>query len=333
MNSDIVPLYVEQFLERLENVRPTRNGWDACCPCPEHNHDGDQNPSLRITLGDDDRILVKCRVGCQTDAVLDALNLDWVDLFPPQDEEEICLEGLNPSATAPTRRPKPTEEADLALYDRAYQLLLSQLPLDEDHHGNLRRRGLADSEIDRRGYGSLRNTVRGLAARAVHQQLGDAVFGVPGFVQGAFGVTLDGEATGLLIPVRDLHGRVVALKIRRATEPRYVYLTSSGSGPSPGSPVHVPLGIPMTASTVRITEGELKADVAFVLDGTPTIVVPGVTQWRPALPLLETLGARTAVLSFDAMDVLNKVSVFQQTEAFFSELEQLGFNVQMEVWQ
>ena len=64
------------------------------------------------------------------------------------------------------------------------------------------------------------------------------------------------------------------------------YSIQAGRGTSPGSPVHVPLGIVAPALVVRLTEGELKADVCTALDNTPTIGVPGVTQWRGALPRL-----------------------------------------------
>jgi hypothetical protein len=233
-----------------------------------------------------------------------------------------------PSGTV-LQRPQ-TANADLC--HRAYSLLLEQLPLAEEHRADLRRRGLPDKESDRRGYGSLRNMDRGRAAKKAHEQLGDDVFGVPGFVHAEFGVTLHGESTGLLIPVRDMHGRIRAIKIRRQRDPKYVYLTGGDEGPSPGSPVHVPLGITPPAVLVRVTEGELKSDVCTALDGTPTIGVPGVTQWRPTIELLKALGARTVILSFDAPDVHSKPPVFEQTEAFWQELTGHGYQVELEDW-
>jgi hypothetical protein len=143
---------------------------------------------------------------------------------------------------------------------------------------------------------------------------------------------LHGTATGLLVPVRDHHGHVVALKIRRTGDPKYVYLTGPESGPSPGSPVHVPVGLELPAPVLRVTEGELKADVCTTLDTIPTIGVPGVTQWRPAIQLLRALGASTVILAFDAPDVHTKPSVFEQTELFWLELNKAGFAVELEDW-
>src|SRR5262249_14859149 len=116
------------------------------------------------------------------------------------------------SDAAPAARP---EKADAELCHRAYQTLLEQLTLTGDHRDDLRRRGLSDIEIDRRGYRSFRNVDRGRAAKAVHHELGDAVLAVPGFVRGEFGVTLHGESTGLLVPVRDAQGLIQAIKLRR----------------------------------------------------------------------------------------------------------------------
>jgi hypothetical protein len=319
---------VRRVLSKLRGVRPTRDGWDAVCPCPDHGRHGDQHPSLRVTLGEDGRLLLKCRVGCPTDAVLEAAGLEWEDLFPTDDP------GAAEPAAAPAcpveRTPPQTADGDCC--HRAYAALLQQLPLSEDHRQDLRRRGLPDAEIDRRGYGTLRNVDRGCAARAVHQLLGDAVLGVPGFVRGTYGVTLQGEATGLLIPVRDLQGRIQAIKIRRASDPKYVYLTGGPDGPSPGSPVHVPLGVTPLAPVVRVTEGELKADVCQALDGTPTIGVPGVTKWRGILPLLKVLQTRTVVLAYDAPDVHTKPRVFEQAAALRLTLKGEGFEVEMEDW-
>jgi hypothetical protein len=325
-----VPAHMRRVLGKLRGVRPTRDGWDACCPVPDHNKDGDQTPSLRVTLGEDGRVLLKCRVGCQTDGVLQAAGLEWQDLFATDDAGAV---GPTATPACPVDQ-APPQKADGDCCHRVYAALLQQLPLSEDHRQDLRRRGLPDVEIDRRGYGSLRNVDRGRAARVVRQLLGDAVLGVPGFVQGEFGTTLQGEATGLLVPVRDLQGRIQAIKIRRAAaaEPKYLYLTGGPDGPSPGAPIHVPLGVTPPAPVVRVTEGELKADVCQALDGIPTIGCPGASQWRGILPLLKVLQARTVVIAFDAPDVHNKAPVFEQAEAFWRRLMDEQYEGEVEDW-
>jgi hypothetical protein len=70
---------VERFLNRLSQVRPTPNGWNACCPAHEDTH-----PSLGIAVAGDGAILLKCRSkGCSCAAIVAALGLTLADLFPP----------------------------------------------------------------------------------------------------------------------------------------------------------------------------------------------------------------------------------------------------------
>jgi hypothetical protein len=116
--------------------------------------------------------------------VLDALGLDWPDLFSG-DADEAAQE-TNENVTVTTTNPDQTtvavgrpDVADPDLIDRAYTLLLKQLPLASEHKDDLIRRGLSEVEIARRGYASLRNINRGRAAKAVHEHLGDSVLGVP----------------------------------------------------------------------------------------------------------------------------------------------------------
>jgi hypothetical protein len=54
--------------------------WAAKCPA----HD-DRSPSLSIGEGTDGRVVLICRAGCDTPAVLSAAGLSWRDLFsgPP----------------------------------------------------------------------------------------------------------------------------------------------------------------------------------------------------------------------------------------------------------
>jgi hypothetical protein len=74
-----VPEHVQRLLDCLENVRPTPNGWDARCPAH-----GDNKPSLGIAVGDDGRILLRCRSqGCSTQQICQALSLPLSALFPP----------------------------------------------------------------------------------------------------------------------------------------------------------------------------------------------------------------------------------------------------------
>ena len=67
-----------EFLSHFENVRQTGpNQWEARCRC----HD-DQRNSLSIGKGDDDRRLIHCHAGCDTEDILKVVGLTMDDLFP-----------------------------------------------------------------------------------------------------------------------------------------------------------------------------------------------------------------------------------------------------------
>src|SRR5208337_3045149 len=175
------PLYLERVLRKLDHEQVGQDSWVAICPCPDHGQNGDQDPSLSIALGEDGRILMTCRVGCPTEAVLEALGLDWKDLFRLGHMGETANETITTVAKSKTN--SSPEKAEVDLCARAYLLLLENLVLSEEHREDLHRRGLDDADIAKRNYRSLRNIDRGRVARSVHSQLGKGVLGVPGFVQ------------------------------------------------------------------------------------------------------------------------------------------------------
>ncbi len=258
---------------------------------------------------------------------------------------EYYLHRLDGAAPPPPAPPPPAfgpapDRADADTLHRVYSALLARLQLSEAHLDNLRGRGLTDDEIGRRGYKSLPVHGRAALARALREQFGDSVLSIPGFIvkTGAGAkpyVTLAGAA-GMLVPVRDAVGHVVALLSRRdeaAVSGKYSYLSSvKCGGPGPGAPVHVPLGVAAPAEIVRVTEGALKSDLALALSGLPTIGLPGVAAWRPALPMLRELGARTVRLAYD-MDAQDKPAVARPLAALAEALAAAGFAVELERWE
>lgn len=209
----------------------------------------------------------------------------------------------------PRWTPPPTAvRAGPADLDRVYRALLAQLPLAAAHRQGLEARGLNPAAIRAGGYRSLPVPGRGAMARALAERFEPHVLmAVPGIQEreraGRRWLTVGGAA-GLVVPVRDVESRVVALKVR-ADNPldpanRYSYLSSTRyGGPSPGTPVHVPVG-GTRSRVVRVTEGELKADVATHLSATTTVSVAGVGTWRSALPVLERLEPESVLVAFDA---------------------------------
>jgi hypothetical protein len=243
-----------------------------------------------------------------------------------------------PSAPLPAPGDLAPQRADPDTLHRVYSALLAALPLSTAHRDHLRRRGLPDDVIDRAGYRTLLLPGRARMARELRERFGDQVLRVPGFIvrqrDGRHYLTLAG-AVGLLVPVRDTAGRVVALQVRRddtGDGPRYSWVSSTRyGGPGPGTPIHVPLGLTGPCPLVRITEGALKADVASALSGLPTIGTAGVSSWQPALPILRELGAVTLRLALDA-DAHDKPAVARALAALAEALAAEGLAVELERW-
>lgn len=246
--------------------------------------------------------------------------------------------------------------ADPDTLDKVYRALLKELTLSAVHRENLRKRGLNDEEINLREYRTLIGPGRSRLAKTMVSKFGDDVCKkVPGLFikQGERSPywTLAGS-TGIIIPLRDVRGRVVALKVRAdkpGRGPKYSYITSSGrmgavqDGPSPMPIVHLPVGSCSSHNDcndfdngsavikVRLTEGELKADIATVLSGHLTISIPGVSIWRPAVPVLKKLAPKKILLAFDA-DAQDNYNVARALQNTAVALQTEGFDVELETW-
>lgn len=114
---------INRVLGRLSGVEKSGVSWKARCPLPGHGQKrGDRNPSLHGSEGDDGRVLLKCRVGCSTDAMLDAAGLIWGDLFPRSVRSE-------PTAVWRIKDAQGTEQATHVRFDRPTdKRLLWKLP-------------------------------------------------------------------------------------------------------------------------------------------------------------------------------------------------------------
>lgn len=66
---------LDELLDKLEDVRPAGRGYVALCPV----HD-DRAQSLGVSESEEG-ILLNCYAGCQTERVIEALGLQWRDLF------------------------------------------------------------------------------------------------------------------------------------------------------------------------------------------------------------------------------------------------------------
>jgi hypothetical protein len=260
-----------------------------------------------------------------------------------RDGSKVYLHRLTDSPRSEVDLPQPpgpeAKRADPDTLHLAYAALLDRLTLAKAHREALHGRGMADDTIERGSYRTLPGQGRPRIVLDLQKRFGDKLLRAPGFVfkEGRSGryLTLRGPA-GLIIPCRDRGGRIVALKVRRddvgEDSPRYCYISSAGhGGPGSGAPIHIPVGTPKTAELVRVTEGELKADIIQALTGLPTVSVPGVGSWRPALAVLKALGCKAVRLAFDA-DGWNNPTVARALSGCRDTLIKAGFSVELERW-
>jgi hypothetical protein len=232
------------------------------------------------------------------------------------------------------------ERASPDVLHRVYAALLDSLTLSNLHRANLRRRGLPDDEITHRDYRTMPVSGRAALARRLVERYGAEVCSrVPGIYvkteSGRSWWSLSGSP-GLLIPVRDEAGHIIAMMVRADepdADPRYRFISSARhGGPGPLMGVHIPLNDVEHGGTIRVTEGTLKADVATCLDGIMSVgLSAGVCSWRQALPTIQAIGANTAVVAFD-MDARVNFHVAQALRQCVRGLQAEGLRVKLEIW-
>jgi hypothetical protein len=218
--------------------------------CPGHDDDG---PSLCLRLSPDGRcVLLKCKAGCTAEQIVAGIGKVISDLFLDDDtlvevDDDFNVVGHAP---VPPDHPPPPEsppggavegpvgttasgDADPDLRHRVYEHLLALLPLSDEHRQDLRRRGLDDADIDRNGYRTLERFALNQAVGQIKQGFDDAtLLGIPGFRRDRGRVRFM-DIEGLLVPVRDLEGRLIALKVRQGgggSGPEYLWVSSAGDG-------------------------------------------------------------------------------------------------------
>lgn len=257
--------------------------------------------------------------------------------------------------------PTPTvERAPVEVLDRANRAVLAQLSLHAIDRDALALRGFDDSTIDANAYRSTRSARPALVAQAVVAAVGeDSARRVPGIVwrhrreQGSERGWWHWRAPdGVLVPMRDLEDRVVALKVRRRDVldggARYLCVSSAKrqsseadrsafvdfEGPRAPSIVHVPRAacvLRETATRLVITEGELKADLSTALGNDPVVSIPGVGSWAAGVNLALEWGAREVAVALD-MDARSNRFVADAVRRIVDELRRDGFTVSVWEW-
>jgi hypothetical protein len=219
-----------------------------------------------------------------------------------------------PSVPAP---PETVESsaADIDTRHAVYSALLSMLPLAPDHRQNLLGRGLSEQVVCEKEY----RTTPVVGEKALAKSIlaaGHTLTGVPGFYRNRDGVwTFVANRRGILVPVRDIRGRIQGLQIRLDNTKKRKYRWVSGAGIAEGTEGCGAEGWVHLAGPVRermlLTEGAMKADIIHHLIGQSVLAVPGVNSLKHlerTLTELTEYGVRRVMTAFD-MDFLKNPHV------------------------
>lgn len=224
---------------------------------------------------------------------------------------------------------------DIESRHATYCALLAKLSLAQDHRQNLINRGLSDDDIIRLGYKT--TPVVGMSAIAKRlQSEGHYLAGVPGFYKTENGDwTFIQEKRGILIPVRDIDGRIQGLQIRRddvkKRKFRWVSSTDKKDGCRAESWTHI---VGQIRPIALLTEGPMKADVIHALTGLTVIAVPGVntlTQLEKTLTQMRKEGLCEIKTAFD-MDMSTNHHVQNAYMNLLSLLDEMNFKFGTYVW-
>lgn len=326
--SDIIPLL------GLPYPPYGRSAYNISCPCCDDNP---RKKHLNINLKKD---VFRCPRCGFCGGVFDLYS--HYTGIPRNEVRDALIARLNVQGEVkkPRQQIVVKEVPDCPLTDvdsrhETYQTLLSKLSLASDHRQNLHDRGLSDEMIERLGY----KTTPVIGMKALAKQLmneGLYLAGAPGFYKTDSGEwSFINEKRGILIPVREEHGSIQGLQIRRdnVTRRKFRWVSSVGKNDGCGAEAWAHLAGP-PRQTILLTEGPMKADVIHNLTGQTVVAVPGVsslTHLERMLTYLREMGTTKIMTAFD-MDFLSNPNVQNGYNNLVGMLSSMGFVYGTYLW-
>lgn len=225
--------------------------------------------------------------------------------------------------------------ADIEIRNKTYRALLDMLSLAQDHKLNLLERGLSEDAIVNNGYKTMPMVGGRIIAKRL-QEAGCQIEGVPGFFKDKEGAwTFIESKRGILVPVRDVLGRIQGMQVRRdnADKRKYRWVSSADMRGGCGAESWVHLAGPIRERII-LSEGPMKADIIYHLTGQTVLAVPGVNSLKhlePALRALTERGTTRIMTAFD-MDFLKNPHVQSGYESLVSLLSDMSMTYGTYLW-
>ena len=219
---------------------------------------------------------------------------------------------------------------------------LKNLSLESQEVEELSRRGLKQQFFIAAGYKTWQNGKNSVCGKAVSKI--DANYnltGHPGFFINANGVRAFNAQAGMLIPIRDISGNInyILNRPRKPMGNRKYLLCSTGNKTEGGKAyptthcpiINVPDGKPKNCgSTIRLTEGPLKADIATALGSYYTLGLNGVNTAPADLKnVLLELEVSTVKIALDSED---SAATNKMIAELYNLVKELGLDVEIETW-
>lgn len=108
----------QQIATTLGNAKKVGNGYLASCPVPHHGQgNGDKNPSLSVTDGEDGNVLFKCHGGCDQHEVFNTIkDMGLLPELPPRPEYLSNVRPIMPAIPVLEHEWVYTDENEMPLF-------------------------------------------------------------------------------------------------------------------------------------------------------------------------------------------------------------------------